>query len=158
MALENLTRGEAIVARWTLAVAAALALISWIRRVVPTSDPWPRDVDEAVNARVAVPLCTSCTYAQVDRRWFCPHCGFPTGEFVTTMPYLYIFALGESMRRGVVGPPERGITRAVFLVLFSASQYTIIFAPIYWYWMIRKAHGRPICESSRKEFDIDETS
>jgi hypothetical protein len=71
------------------------------------------------------------------------------------MPYLYVFVLGESMRRGVMGPPEKGVARAVFLILFSACQYAI-FAPIYWFWMERKARGRPICEDKRPKFEIDE--
>jgi hypothetical protein len=158
MAFESLTRGESLIVLFAFAGATVLTLISWIRRVASRSapDPWPWDIELAIKARVAVPLCTNCVYRQVVRQWFCPRCGFPAGEFVTTMPYLHIFALGESMRRGVMGPPEKGFVRALFLVLFSTCQYGI-FAPIYWFWMVRKARGRPIGAYSRNNFTFDQS-
>jgi len=152
MALESLTRGEALIAKASLATATALALTSWLRRVASRTapDPWPREVDVGVRDPTAIPLCVNCTYPQEGHCWFCPYCGFPSGEYVATMPYLYIFALGESLRRGVTGPPERNAGQSVFLVMFSACQYTI-FAPFYWYWMVRKSNGRPICRAWRRE-------
>jgi hypothetical protein len=119
-------------------------------------DPWPPEVDATVRARDARPLCLNCTYPQEERRWFCPNCGFPAGEYVATMPYLYIFLLGEGMRRGVTGPPERNLPRTLFYVLFSASQYSV-FAPVYWFWMTRRADGHPICQNPGRDFDPGET-
>jgi len=120
-------------------------------------DPWARDIDIAVRARDVPALCLNCTFPQEGHQWFCPNCGFPAGEFVTTMPYLYVFVLGEVMRRGVIGPPERSFPRTVSYVLFSAFEYTV-FAPVYWYWMARKARGNPICRANRREFDREESA
>jgi len=118
-------------------------------------DPWSREIDVAVRSREFPPLCLNCTYPQEGHQWFCPNCGFAAGEFVTTMPYLYIFALGEVMRRGVIGPPERSFARTATYVLLSAFEYTV-FAPVYWFWMVRKARGNPICRSCGREFEFDE--
>ena len=60
------------------------------------------------------------------------------------MPYLQIFVLAEVLRRGVTGSPERRIGVQVFLALLSITQYAV-FAPVYWFWMFRRAQGRPIC-------------
>jgi hypothetical protein len=156
MALESLSRGEAFVAMAAVTVAVALALVTWIRRLASksTPDPWPQEVDEAVRNREAVPICLSCLYPQGERSWLCPHCGFPAGDFVTLMPYLQNFAIGELFRRGVMGPPERSMGRNSLLTLLSLGEYGF-FAPIYWYWMIRKAMGKPICQVRREDIKIE---
>jgi hypothetical protein len=117
-------------------------------------DPWPEEVDLSVRAPDAIPLCIDCLYPQEGRPWFCPHCRYPTGEFVTMMPYLRIFSVGEILRRGVVGPPEKGLALKAGFVLLSA-QYSL-FAPVYWYWMVRKSRGRPICYAQRKDLTFEE--
>jgi hypothetical protein len=132
MALESLTQGEAFIANAAFAIATSLALISWIRRVASktTSDPWPRDVDLGVKNDDAVPVCVSCLFPQRERLWLCPHCAFPAGDYVTLMPYLQNFAIGELFRRGVIGPPEKGIGRTTLLIILSAGEYGL-FAPVY---------------------------
>jgi hypothetical protein len=59
------------------------------------------------------------------------------------MHYLQIYVLAEVLRRGVAGAPERRVGVQLFLASLSAVQYAI-FAPVYWYWMFRRARGRPI--------------
>jgi hypothetical protein len=118
-------------------------------------DPWPKEVDISVRAPDAIPLCIDCLYPQEEHPWFCPHCHFPTGECVPMMHYLQIFSLGEVLRCGVIGPPEKGLARKIFLIFLSISQYAI-FAPIYWYWMARKSRGRPICHAQRKDIAFEE--
>ena len=87
--------------------------------------------------------------------WFCPLCGYPTGDFVATMPYVTVFLDGELFRRGVIGTPEKRKGVLIFLVIYSTASYTI-FAPIYWFWMIRKAQGKPICHEGDWYFEIEE--
>ncbi len=113
-------------------------------------DPWSREEDAAVRAREAVALCVNCLAPQPPHRRFCPECAYPTGEFVATMPYLTNYVVGEALRQGVIGPPERRVGVLAFLVLYSTTQYSI-FAPLYWYWLYRRARGRPICQAVRKE-------
>jgi hypothetical protein len=156
MPLETLTHGEALIATAALAFAAVLASVTWIRRLASktASDPWPREVDVEVRDPSAIPLCVNCTFPQEGHYWFCPYCGFPAGDFVTSMPYLYIFALGESMRRGVTGPPEKDAALSTFLTIIAACQYSV-FAPLYWYWMFRKSRGKPICMTWRREPNLE---
>lgn len=117
-------------------------------------DPWAAEDDAAARDPNAVALCTNCLFPQPPHRWFCPHCAFPTGDHVALMPYLQIFVAGEALRRGVLGPPERRVGVQVFLVLYSCTQF-LVFAPVYWLWMIRRAMGRPIGEERRAPWRID---
>ena len=119
-------------------------------------DPWSTEVDAAVRESSAVPLCTNCLFPQEENRWFCPHCGFPTGDYVAVMPYLQVLVIGEVLRRGVMGAPERRIGPNVFLGLLALSQFAV-FAPVYWFWMIRRAIGKPICVERRVPIVTDET-
>lgn len=119
-------------------------------------DPWPAEIDAAVKDPAAVPLCCNCLYPQEANPWRCPHCGFPVGEYVALNPYLQLFLVGEVLRKGVIGPPERRVGVQVFLVVFSLGQYAV-FAPIYWYWMVRRAQGKPICAERRREIKFEES-
>lgn len=113
-------------------------------------DPWSGDIDRETRKRSAIPICTNCLSPQFGHHWFCPNCRFPSGNFVHVMPYLYLFTLGEVLRRGVTGPPEKGAFRKLGLVILSFQSYAV-FAPIYWFWMVRKSIGKPICESDKPE-------
>jgi hypothetical protein len=145
---------------WVSAGAALVGPFVWwvhsIARHAP-ADPWPEEIDHAVRAREAVPLCVNCLCSQDDHPWFCPHCGYPAGEYVTMMPYLQIFAVGEVFRRGVIGPPEKGFALKAFFVLYSISELSV-FAPIYWFWMVRKARGKPICQARKVDLEFTEVA
>lgn len=117
-------------------------------------DPWPADVEADVRSREATPLCVNCLFPQERQQWFCPHCGITTSEFAPVMPYMQIFPVADVLRSGVSGPPERRWGVQVFLVLLSLTQYSI-FAPAYWFWMFRRARGRPICAAHRREIPED---
>lgn len=138
-----------------LAAAAARTWNGILRHGRP--DPWPAEVDAAVRDPAAVPLCVNCLQPQAGHHWFCPHCGGPTGEYVATMPYLYIFQQGEFFRRGVMGPPERRVGVLVFQALYAAANYSF-FAPVYWFWMVRRAQGRPICVERRPVVRFEEAA
>ena len=120
-------------------------------------NPWTAEIEAEVQDRTAVPLCTNCLFPQEQHRWFCPHCGFPTGDYVALMPYLQIFVIGEALRRGVVGPPERRIGTQVFLAIYAVSKFSV-FAPLYWFWMLRRAIGKPICVECREPITIEESA
>lgn len=129
-------------------------LAHWIRREyarVHRPNPWSPEIEAAVRERTAVPLCHNCLHPQEGHRWLCSHCGFPCGEYVVLMPYLSNFVIGEVLRQGVMGSPERRPGVQLFLVLFSLLQYTI-FAPFYWFWMVRRALGKPICVERREPY------
>jgi hypothetical protein len=128
-------------------------LARWLRRALtPTPDPWSAEVTTQVNSDSAVPLCPDCLLVQGPNRWFCPRCGFPTGDYVAVMPYLQVFVVGELFRRGVSGLPERRKGVQCFLVIYSLCEYTI-FAPVYWFWMYRRSRGGPICVRLRSADD-----
>lgn len=133
-------------------------LAQLIRSFIPaaTPDPWPHEIDLAVRSPEAIPLCISCLFPQEGRPWFCPHCGFPAGEFVAAMPYLHIFPTGEILRRGVMGSPDTGFLPATGFAFLSATQYGP-FVPVYWFWMARKALGKPICQLRRVDLGFEDS-
>ncbi len=118
-------------------------------------DPWPAELDAAVQSPLAVPLCLNCLCPQERHSWFCPICGYPTGDFVALMPYLNNFVVGEVLRRGVMGSPEKRKNVMFFLIVFSVANY-VVFAPIYWYWMARRAYGKPICHEREWDYEIED--
>ncbi len=120
-----------------------------------TPDPWPAEVDVSVRATTAIPLCRDCLYPQEEQRSFCPHCGTPIGELVPLDPYLQIFLIGDTLRKGVLGPPERRTGAQLFLIAFSLIQYAVL-APVYWFWMVRRAQGKPICIERRRPIEFEE--
>jgi hypothetical protein len=120
-------------------------------------DPWPKEIDEAVRRPDAEPVCLNCLMPQERHFWFCRECGHPGGEYLTVMPYLHIFTIGELMQRGVVGPPERRFWVTCGFVVVSTMEYTI-FAPLYWFWMLRRALGRPICVRGEARLSIEESA
>lgn len=61
------------------------------------------------------------------------------------MEYLNVFVIGELMRRGVSGAPEPRVGVQAFLVVVAAIQYVFL-APLYWFWMWRRACGSPISQ------------
>ncbi len=72
-------------------------------------------------------------------------------------PYLQIFLIGDLLRKGVLGPPERRIGVQLFLVVYSFGNYAV-FAPVYWYWMVRRAQGKPICVECRRAIKFEESA
>jgi hypothetical protein len=73
------------------------------------------------------------------------------------MPYVTLFLDGELFRRGVMGPPEKRKVVLIFFVVYSVASYAF-FAPLYWFWMIRRAQGKPICYEREWDFDIEESA
>lgn len=115
-------------------------------------DPWSEEDQAKVEAVGAVPLCLTCLRPQEGHYWFCPNCGFPSGKYAAVMPYVNIFLDGELFRRCVTGPPETKMWAQWFIFIYATAIYQI-FAPVYWYWMYRRATGRPICSHYRKEYN-----
>lgn len=126
-----------------------------LRRTFPTyEEPRSAEEDAVVRSAEAQPLCLNCLFPHERHDRFCAHCGQTVGDFVPLNPYLQIFTMAEVARRGVAGPPERRVGVQAFLVVFSLCQYSV-FAPVYWYWMVRRANGRPICHEARPEIPIE---
>ena len=121
------------------------------------NDPWTPEDDAAARHPAASKLCLRCLQPNppAPQVWFCPNCGAATGDCVNAMPFLYVFSIGELARRGVMGKPEKGFFKKLFFVLFPIVQH-VPFAPLiliypfvvlaYWFWMYRKAIGKPICD------------
>ena len=101
----------------------------WIRSF-ERPNPWPDELDIAIRAPDAVPICHHCMTPCDFPAWFCPTCGAAVGPYNNTMPYIYIFSIGEALRSGV--GPEANLTpfRATAYVVMGLMQYWV-FAPLY---------------------------
>ena len=129
-------------------------------------DPWTPEDAAAANDPFARKICLRCVQPQprAPQSWFCPNCGEPDCDNVNK-PYLNIFSQGTLLRRLVMGKPEKGLRgffeKAAFVIytmllfplafawLVSLAPFfwhSIFFVPplLYWFWMIRKAVGKPI--------------
>lgn len=90
---------------------------AWLPPRTPSSEPQPTEPvpDDAV------PVCPRCHVPQEHNGWFCPACGAAVGPYNNTMPFLYVFSVGEVLRAGV-DPRHRWprwITAGLVLVSFS---------------------------------------
>ena len=124
-----------------IAVAAVLGcvvllVVRWIREVVPPPNPWDEEVERAVQAEDAVPLCPHCLAPQEPETWFCAGCGCSVGPYNNLNPYLYLFSVGDLFRTGVSGPVRRSPFVVVGFLVLSLAEYMIV-APYYWFLFFR---------------------
>jgi hypothetical protein len=95
-------------------------------------DPWPVELDVAIQSPMALAVCHRCISPQAHSGWFCPECGTAVGPYNNIMPFVYIYSIGEVARSGV-GPEARftPLTTTGY-VLFGLTQYQL-FSP--WYFV-----------------------
>jgi hypothetical protein len=119
-------------------IAAVLLwrVFRWFFAKSTQPNPWDDATETRLHEPEAVSLCPRCLEPEKEGVQFCRDCGFPVGPYVTWMPYLYIFAIGDLLRTGVDRPLRASAPIIIFLLLISAGEY-MVFAPIYWFFLIR---------------------
>jgi len=120
---------------------AAHVLRVWRKRPV-APDPWGPDVAEALEKSDATPICTHCQCPHEASRWFCPECGRAVGQFISVMPPLCYFELGDSLREGSRGKfRPSSITVAGFVIFglaaFAALTPLFFLYPVYLWLLFR---------------------
>jgi len=100
------------------------------------AEPWAREIDDALDAPEAVPLCLHCLAPQEHDGWFCPECGATVGLYCNYMPFVSLFSQGEVLRAGVANSLPATPLRVAGYVLLAFSSYAI-FAPFYWIALFR---------------------
>jgi hypothetical protein len=95
-----------------------------------TPNPWPDDLDIAVRAPDAIPVCHHCTTPCELPVWFCLSCGAAVGPYNNVMPYIYIFSIGEVLRSGVGAEAHFTPFRTVAYIAIGIAEYGA-FAPLY---------------------------
>jgi len=108
-------------------------------RTVGGPDPWDDDTDHAVREADSVPVCRHCLTPCSDPVWFCPACGRSFGPYNNTMPFLYIFSIGEAMRAGVNRQTRWTPFTRLGFILLGLAEYVLL-APVYFYRMYRARH------------------
>lgn len=111
-------------------------VIHWVRSAPVQPDPWDDETAKALEQPDIEPVCHHCSAPQPPGAWFCPHCGTATGPYNNIMPWVYVFSQGEVLRNGVADRVQRRPLIVIGYFLLSLHLY-MIFAPIYWYFLIR---------------------
>ncbi len=114
-------------------------LVLWLmelaRTPAKTPDPWGPEVDQALNDPDTVPICPHCLTPQRHNGWFCPECGSTVGPYANYLPNVYIFSMGDAVRRSV---SERVSNRP--LVMAGSALLTLVYfsllAPIAWIFLL----------------------
>ncbi len=99
-------------------------------------NPWPEELDEAMEKTDSKMICPRCSTPQSDRAWFCPKCGAAVGPYNNTMPFLYIFSTGEMLRAGTGSQLKKSPLVFVGFFWVGLTQY-LLFAPLFLYRFIR---------------------
>lgn len=106
-------------------------MIDWFFSGPKEPDPWGTEIEEHLNDPDVLPVCHHCSVPHPETAWFCPECGAAVGDYNNWNPYLYIFSLGEVLRAGTFGKPQRSWVTALGYFILSAGEY-VVFAPVYW--------------------------
>ncbi len=110
--------------------AAFYAFIRWCLACPRTPDPWGTEVEQAVEAQEAVPVCPHCLAPQEHNGWFCPECGSTSGQYSNFLPAVYIFSIGDAVRGGVQQPNRWSPFLVTGYVLLAFAYFSIL-APVY---------------------------
>ena len=78
-----------------------------------TPDPWDEETDKAVRGRETTAVCARYLELGANETWLCRNCGFPWGDYINTMPYLYIFSIGAFFRSGVDGTARLTLSKVL---------------------------------------------
>ena len=108
---------------------------SWIKTWWQSLDkplPWPEELDTAVREPDAIPVCHRCTTPCELPEWFCPNCGAAIGPYNNTLPFIYIFSIGEVLRSGV-SPSARYTALTIPGYILAGIQWGgPLFGPLYY--------------------------
>lgn len=120
----------------TITSVAAYRLFRWIQHLPVPPDPWDEQTARDLESAPLTEVCPKCSQPHPREHNFCEHCGAAIGAYNNVMPYVYLFSEGEVLRTGVTGKFRvNALTIGGFLI-YSLMCY-LIFAPIYWYLLLR---------------------
>lgn len=102
----------------------------WREQERRCADPWSAEDDAAAKGDDALPLCPYCLTPQEGAGWFCAKCGASVGPYNNSMPYLYIFSIGDALRSGMSDGARRSPFTA-FGYAFLALAAMPVLAPVY---------------------------
>ena len=131
---------EMLVGLITIIVSILYALILLLKRLTtgPVSpDPWDAETAaklEDVNTQV---LCHRCLVPNEPLANFCENCGAPVGKYTNYLPFPQLFSIGHALRVGADGEYKRSPMTVLGYFLLALAEYTV-FAPVYWYWLLRR--------------------
>lgn len=132
-----------------ICLAALWSVYRWLTSGPLSPDPWDADTAAALNDDSARPICHRCLSENDPEADFCAHCGATIGQYTNWLPYPYIFSLGHTLRIGSSGEYRRSPWLVLGFILLSAGEY-VLFAPIYWFMLLRGLLHKPSPEPVAK--------
>lgn len=130
-----------------LAVAAVWAALRWLASGPQVPDPWDAQTAAALADDSARPLCHRCLTENDSNADFCGNCGATIGQYTNWMPYPYIFSLGHTLRIGTAGEFRQSRWLVFGFMLLAAAEY-VVFAPVYWFLLLRNLHRKRVRQAS----------
>jgi len=119
-----------------LSVVLICRLIRWIQWLPVSPDPWDHQTAQTLEAEATTEVCHKCSRPHLSEQPFCEYCGAAIGTYNNCMPYVYLFSEGEVLRTGVAGKFRVNALTVGGYLIYSLISY-LIFAPIYWYLLLR---------------------
>ena len=98
--------------------------------------PWSTEIETAVLAPDAIPVCHRCITPCDLPAWFCPSCGAAFGPYNNILPFVRIYSIGEALRSGVGTEAHFTPFRMLAYISIGLVEYQI-FAPLYYFRLYR---------------------
>ena len=134
-----------------------MAVCALVHREYDIRDPWDDLLEEDFWEK-ATPLyfCGNCGALFDDRRYFCESCGSSVGYYNNSMPFLWIFSLGDLLMYCISPGFRGGRMNIAGVYLMALGQYGPL-AIFYLYRMHKQIkqnrQTRPVIQKSRSILD-----
>ena len=131
---------EMLVGLIAIIVLTLYAFILLLKRITtgPVSpDPWDAEIAAKLEDANMQVLCHRCLVPNEPLADFCENCGAPVGKYTNYLPFPQVFSIGHALRVGTEGEYKRSPMAVLGYFLLALGEYTV-FAPVYWYWLLRR--------------------
>lgn len=134
---------------------AIYRLVQHVRRVVPTPDPWGKEVEISIEAEDATPVCHRCFTGHDPNTWFCPKCGTAVGDYNNILPWVQVFSEGEVLRNSLFDRLRVGALTVAGFFLFTLALAMLtgigfLLLPFVWVMFAKNIRRSRLAEAEEK--------
>lgn len=134
---------------------AVYRLVQHIRRLVPSPDPWEKEVEAAIEDESATSVCHRCFTEQEPNALFCPKCGTAVGDYNNILPWVNVFSEGEVLRNSLFDRLRVNVLTVAGFVLFTVALGMItgiglVLMPVLWAMFAKNVERSRLAESEEK--------
>jgi hypothetical protein len=131
---------EILVGVIAIVVFTLYALVQLLKRLTSgpiAPDPWDAETTAKLEDANTSVLCHHCLVPNEPLADFCENCGAPVGKYTNYLPFPQVFSIGHALRVGTAGEYKRSPIAVLGYFLLALGEYTV-FAPVYWFWLLRR--------------------